>query len=139
MPSTSFSLLLSLLLLGFSACSTESPLYDLDDLQGKWLRISSNDTRSDSMILEVRNDSAVILHAPSGSNFASGQVKWRSLNPIARPGDFECTDLSANGERWPATIYVAGISATTISGEIDLSSQKFSNAPGGNQIWIKIP
>lgn len=130
------ALLLSLLCLCSTACRVDTPAYKLDVLQGRWRRISSTDIRSDSLLIEVDNDSAVIVYAPASSNFAAGQIKWRSLNAIASVGDFSVSDLSADSSRWGATIYMdengdqAPISFTIIS-------NNYPNAPGGSQYWEK--
>ena len=69
-----FGIVLSLFLSGFGACSTSSPRYEVAVLQGNWLRIESTDTRSDSMIVTVQNDSAIIVSVPDSSNFEVVQL-----------------------------------------------------------------
>lgn len=130
-----FSLFLFLGSLG--ACSTESPLYTQEMLAGKWLRITSTDVRSDSMIIEVRSDSAVIIAVPDSSNFRAGQVKWLNIIPVVDPGDFICSDLSADSNRWQTSILITG--KDSLPNMCEVVNRRYPSAPGAVQEWIRIP
>lgn len=120
-------------MVSFAACQNASPRYSLDILQGNWLRISSTDTRSDSMFVHIDNDSAKVLFAPISSDFVIGQKKWDGLTAIVEGGDFELSDLSGDGKTWQAAITMNNDSS------LELKSLDYPNAPGGEQSWIKIP
>ena len=126
-------------LLGLAACGTQSPEYDLEVLQGKWQRLYSSDTRSDSMVLEVRGDSAVILYVPTGSNFNTGQVKWRGITSVVEPGNFTCADLSADGDRWQAAIFMIDDETGATPEACEVVNQNYPDAPGGVQGWERLP
>lgn len=119
--------------IGISACQTPAPKYQLDILQGNWLRISSTDPRSDSLLINVQNDSAKVLFAPNTSDFTIGQKKWSNLSPIVENGDFELYDLSGDGRSWKAAITMNSDST------LELKNLSYPNAPGAWQSWIKIP
>lgn len=116
----------------FSRCEVPQPRYSLDLLQGAWLRVSSSDPRSDSMVVEIRNDSAVIIQLPSTSNFILGQTKWRSIKAIAGFGDFEFLDLSADSNSYTTFITIDIDGQDTL---LDLTNRDYPAAPGGRQLW----
>lgn len=132
-PSFRYLFFVVVIMVSFAACQNASPRYPLDTLQGNWLRISSTDTRSDSMLVYVNNDSAKVLFAPITSDFVIGQKKWASLKAIVESGDFELYDLSGDGRSWKATITMNSDSS------LELKNLDYPNAPGGEQSWIKIP
>lgn len=129
--------LLFLLLGSWGACSTENPMYTQEMLAGKWLRVRSTDVRSDSMIIEVRRDSAVIIAVPDSSNFRVGQVKWLGITPVTNQGDFICADLSADSNRWQASILITG--EDSLPNFCELVSRNYPKAPGAFQEWVRIP
>lgn len=127
--------ILALACISISACQTSSAKYKLDYLQGQWQRESSSDPRSDSMMVNVDNDAAVVLakQLPATSDFVANQNKWTQITPIAQTdgGDFKLLDLSADGNSYEAIITLNG------DGTLKLINQDFPAAPGGEQRWIK--
>lgn len=121
----------------FAACATDSPRYDKGALAGRWLRIASTDTRSDSMVIEVRGDTAQIVWVPDSSNFEVGQLKWLKIIEVVEEGDFLCSDLSADGDRWEASILIIG--KDSLPNTCEVINRKYPNAPGAIQEWVRIP
>lgn len=126
-------ILLSICCLAFTACQTETPFYQLETLQGRWQRTQSTDSHSDSLIVVVTKDSAVIDSVPIVSNFVVGQKKWINIIPIATDGHFELYDLSKDGNRWKAIITM---NSKTL---LKIKNKDYPNAPGSEQTWVKIP
>lgn len=127
-----------LLFLGsFAACATDSPRYDKAILEGQWLRIASTDTRSDSMVISVTGDTAVIVSVPDSSNFEVGELKWLNIRAVVEEGDFLCSDLSADGDRWEAAITLFGPDSLPTTCEV--VNRSFPGAPGALQEWVRLP
>ncbi|CAA6828707.1 MAG: Unknown protein [uncultured Aureispira sp.] len=115
------------------ACAKPSPKYDKEVLEGDWLRTSSSDARSDSMIVHVGiGNAAAVLFAPPNSNFSLQQLKWQKIRAVAESGDFQLLDLSADGNLWKAFILMKSET------ELEIINADYPNAPGGVQKWIKI-
>ncbi len=129
----SFLLFLGLVLY-FEACQFTKPVYPLDNLQGQWLRVTSNNSRLDSMQILIQNDSAIITATPLGSSFVVGQKKWQNIISTIRNrnrGDFTLYDLSGNHNSYEATIFILSDSS------FELKNITFPNAPGAVQQWVK--
>lgn len=122
--------------LGFSNCGTETPIYDLDVLQGNWRRISSNNPIADSMLLQIDGSSGVIIYAPYNSNFSDNELKWTGITSVVSPRNFVLSDKSADGNLWEAAIFVEEFDRDSIQ-KFTLRSSQFSSAPGGEQVWIR--
>jgi hypothetical protein len=115
------------------ACGKASPNYDKEVLEGDWIRISSSDARSDSMVVHVGTDnSAVVVFAPFSSNFFLQQLKWQNITPVAEFGDFQLLDMSADSNLWKAFIIMKS------EMELEIINAEYPNAPGGGQQWIKL-
>ena len=123
-----------IVLLWFVSCRNTTPDYSLDYIQGTWLRYESTDSREDSMVIEVIEDTAFVLSSSAQSDFPIGSVKWLSINPVARDaqndqGDFVLQDLSGSGVFFNATLFIQNDSV------FNLNSLDFPSAPGGKQSW----
>lgn len=115
------------------ACGKESPKYDKEVLEGHWLRISSSDARSDSMIVHVgTGNTGIVVFTPFSSNFSLQELKWQSITPVAEFGDFQLLDLSADGNLWKAFIIMKS------EMELEIINAEYPNVPGGGQQWIKL-
>jgi hypothetical protein len=114
------------------ACSKSSSNYEKKELVGNWLRISSSDTRSDSMTIYIASgDSAIVTYAPPNSGFALKERKWENITLVAEFRDFQFFDLSADGTLWKAFITME--SSTVLY----VKSAEHPDAPGGTQTWVK--
>jgi len=119
--------------LSITACQVPEPKYTLDILQGSWLRTWSTDSRSDSMEIAIDNNIATIVFVPFGSDFVVGEKKWTGISSIADGGDFDLLDYSADTLSYNSIINMKGDST------LELVSETYPNAPGGKQLWIKLP
>ena len=125
---------LLIIVFAFTSCRNNTPDYNNDVLQGSWLRYESTDAREDSMIVNIKGDTAFIQFSSNQSDFTIGTMKWISITPVARDaqndqGDFTLLDLSGSGSYYNATIFVQSDSTFT------LNSLDFPSAPGGKQSW----
>ena len=123
-------------LLIFTSCRDNQSDYSVDILQGTWLRYESTDAREDSMIIDIRLDTAFVLYSNALSDFSIGTHKWMSITATARDvqndiGDFTLMDLSGSGLYYNAKLFIENDSMFT------LNSLDFPSAPGGRQSWRK--
>ncbi|MCH2021728.1 MAG: hypothetical protein MK207_04535 [Saprospiraceae bacterium] len=125
--------ILIIFFLGISACQVPEPEYSLDILQGTWLRVWSTDVRSDSMEISIDNNIGTIVYVPASSDFVVGTKKWTNIASIAEAGDFNLLDLSADTLSYNSIINMK--SDTTL----EIVSEGYQNAPGGKQLWTKLP
>ncbi len=119
--------------LSIAACKVPEPKYSLDILQGTWLRTWSTDWRSDSMEISIVNNIATIVFVPSSSDFIVGEKKWTDISSISEAGDFKLLDFSADTLSYNSIINMKGDST------LEIVSEAYSNAPGGKQLWVKLP
>lgn len=118
--------------INFVACNSPDPPYGLSTLEGRWQRVLSSDSRSDSLIIIVVGDGATIDFVPMESHFVIGQKKWTNLLPVADEGHFQLYDLSKDGNYWKAVITMIN------NNSFQLRNKDFPNAPGSSQKWIKL-
>lgn len=123
-------------LLGMTAaCTKKKPLYDLEYLQGEWLRLPGEKPQYDGMRLKIESDYARITELPSGySNyFEIGDLKWKDITPrFFRSGEvhYRFHDAGSSGGYWSGSMQVVDDSTLKISHELPLD--------GGEQWWRKI-
>jgi len=78
--------------------------YNLDDLQGKWYRVYSNNSNADGMELTVAGNQAKVTN-PANSDFSMNTIKWKDITAIAK-NKFEYYDLNSNGDYYDATMEI---------------------------------
>ena len=128
--------LLAIIWLNFSACQKPQPAYDISVLEGTWRRMSSTDSRSDSLRVKVQGNTAIVTFVPTSSNFVLGETKWFDIRPTIRDGisgrgDFILQDKSGGSQtQSQATIFMHSNFA------LQLQNLDFPSAPGGTQEWI---
>ncbi len=120
----------------FGACRRPAPEYDTGFLKGEWIRLSSTDSRSDSMVVEVDMQESIIKYVPATSNFQVGNTKWRNIyttsrDQLTKRGDFKLSDLSGSKQVSESTIFVLD------ANNIEVRSIDYPNAPGGYQLWTR--
>lgn len=77
--------LMALLLLPlFLSCSSDDDAdtqleYNLDQIQGQWIRVGGNNPSNNGMIVNVENDKGFIVE-PAESGFDVGEVKWNDID-----------------------------------------------------------
>lgn len=129
-------ILLLILWGSFAACGKQQPEYELSVLEGTWRRMSSTDSRSDSLRISVQGNRAVVVYVPPSTNFVVGELKWIDIKPTTREGlsgrgDFTLKDKSGGSQTTSrATIIMHSNFA------LQLRSLDFPDAPGGVQEWI---
>ena len=115
-------------------CSSTDNQYDVEFLHGNWERVSSTDTRSDSMQLHIAGDSAVVTFLPFTSDFSLHQKKWFSILAVSdNTIHFTLKDVSADDSYSAAQITVESDSSFL------LENVDYPFAPGALQNWIRIP
>src|SRR5690606_36557341 len=78
--------------------------YNLDDLQGKWYSVYSNNSNADGMELTVAGNQAKVTN-PANSDFSMNTIKWKDITAIAK-NKFEYYDLNSNGDYYDATMEI---------------------------------
>ena len=126
--------LVLMLVCTFGACRQNDAQYKLEFLEGDWLRLSSSDSRSDSMQLHIAGDSAVLVFLPDDSEFIIDEKKWFSISPISDNNiHFTLKDISADASFATAQITITSDSSLT------LEDTDFPLAPGALQYWGRKP
>lgn len=113
------------------ACRTDSLGHNVKKLEGEWRRVWSTDYRSDSMIVSLKGDSAVITYVSPNNDFMIGQVKWLGIMPVVDE-NFELYDLSVDSSLGKARMEM--LSDTNFF----LINLDYPDAPGGKQTWVKL-
>jgi len=113
----------------------QSPVYNISEIEGNWIRINSTDYRSDSMRINITDPESTIIGLPASSTFTLGQTKWTDIvatfrDPATRRGDFTLLDLSSDGLRYESTIFFK-------EDTIFLVNLNHPAALGGRQTWVR--
>lgn len=125
---------LLIVLLQFMACGGGTTLFTEEDLHGDWKRVWSTDPRSDSMVIRIEENYAIVIFAPDSSDFEQNDLKWIAISPVVEPGNFQFYDsgLGADDEYWKASIEMTSLTSFKVT------SLDYPDAPGGKQKWIKL-
>lgn len=132
--------LLVVLGLTFKSCSPESVIETidvieeaieeeakLDNLNGEWIRIESNNPSSDGMIIEMSGTSGTIIDK-RGSNFSVGDLKWKNIKAIDQE-NFEHEELGSDYNYYQASMLLQSDDTLRIS--------VASSGSGNVQKWVR--
>ncbi|MEL6676759.1 MAG: hypothetical protein AAFR61_31405 [Bacteroidota bacterium] len=125
--------LIMLALVFLPACSLLNPgegpngNNNLDDLEGQWIRIASNNPASDGMIIEMSGNSGTIIDK-AGSGFSVGDIKWKDIEAV----DGENYLHSELGSDYN---YYAG--SIELRGDDTLRVSVASSGAGNVQKWVR--
>ncbi len=134
-------ILLSFLIgLSFNACSKDEVVETidiieeaieeeatLDNLNGEWIRIASNNPIADGMIIDMAGTSGKIVDK-AGSNFQVGDVKWNAIE-IKDAENFDYQELGSDYNYYPAVM--------ELRSDDTLRINVGSSGAGNIQKWVR--
>lgn len=132
-----FSLLLILSIvgsLGLQACRKKT-LYTTTDLEGKWIRYSSNKPMYDSMQVSFSGTTGTVLYTHPNGDFTNGSIKWKEVSPF-KDSTFKYKDLGSDNTYYDGTMV---LSKNNSSGEpiLHLRPSAEGDLNGNSQFWIR--
>ncbi len=124
----------------FNACSTESVVETidiieegveteatLDNLNGEWIRIASNNPVADGIIIDMSGTSGTITDK-AGSGFAIGDIKWKNIKAVDAE-NFTHEELGSDSAYYQATMLLQSDDTLRIS--------VGSSGAGNAQKWVR--
>ncbi|PWK19674.1 hypothetical protein [Xanthomarina spongicola] len=135
-------ILMALIVVTLISCSDDNPLtdsgqnnnnnnneptYNLDALQGDWIRVGGNNPNNEGMVVKVTNDKAKILD-PVASGFLVDDIKWKTIEAIDEE-NYNHLELGSDLNYYNGTIEF-GVDDT-------LRISVGSSGPGSVQKWIR--
>ena len=96
-------ILLSLLL----SCSSDDDSFQevesqLENIQGRWIRVGGNNPSNNGMIVNVINDQSYIVE-PAESGFPVDEIKWKNIEAQDEI-HYRYGELGSNYEYYPSSI-----------------------------------
>jgi hypothetical protein len=98
-------------------------------LQGKWVRVESNNVVNDGMIVKVVNDQGVLISANEALSFSVGDIKWKDIVLSGADNIYDYDELGSDGAYYPAQI--------TVENDTTLMIAVANSGAGNEQKWVK--
>jgi len=94
------------LVLNLGACRKKA-LYTTADLEGNWMRFSSNKPLYDSMTISCSAESGgKITYTTSNGDFTVDQIKWKEVT-ISKDSTFKYQELGSDGDYYDGTMILS--------------------------------
>ncbi|MFB6318153.1 hypothetical protein [Saccharicrinis sp. FJH54] len=127
-----FTFVLTLLFLSSceeKTCDCENNNNEVPEaLQGKWVRVESNNVNNDGMVIKVANNQGIILSVKEVLSFNVGDIKWKDITP-AGSDMYTYEELGSDNNYYPAEI--------TLENDTTLMISVSSAGAGNEQKWVK--
>ena len=105
----------------------ETPEFDLDNLQGEWIRVGGNNPVNNGMIIKVIENAGEIVD-PVESGFKKDDTKWSGIVAVSI-SKYEYEELGSDYNYYPSQMFFQ---------EDDTLRIDVNNSGAGNyQKWVK--
>lgn len=108
--------------------SQQEEEYNLEELQGNWIRVGGNNPINNGMTIEVLENQGTIIN-PVESGFEKNDIKWLDIRAISEM-NFEYKELGSDSNYYPSLLFFQ---------EDDTLRVDVNHSGAGNyQKWIRL-